>query len=84
MAKLLSSFGKKGVSLGLYTQKVDIEDTVYLSKYFVISEFNPIFTGGKNPVSFNGSVLLKPGSEIKVECLDSNNNSLYYINIEGN
>ena len=56
---------------------VDIEDTTYLSKYFVVTEFNPVFTAGKTPISFNGSNLLKAGSEIRVECLDSNNNSLY-------
>ena len=77
MAQLLSSFGKKGTELGLSTLVADIEDTSHLSKYFVISEFNPVFTGGKNPVSFNGSSFLKQGSEIKVECLDSNGNSLY-------
>lgn len=57
--------------------QVDIEDTTYLSKYFVITEFNPLFTSGKNPVSFNGSNLLATGSEIQVECLDSNGNPLY-------
>lgn len=77
MAQLLSSFGKKGVSLGLATQKIDIEDTDYLSKYFVISEFNPVFTAGKNSVAFNGSPLLKPGAEISIECVDSNGNSLF-------
>lgn len=77
MDKLLSNLGKQGVQLGLLTQKVDIEDTEYLSKYFVISEFNSVLTAGRNPVAFNGSILLKTGSEIQVECLDSNGNSLY-------
>ena len=63
--------------MGLDVLKPDIEDTSYLSKYFVIAEFNPVFTGGKNPVAFNGSSLLKAGTEIQVECLDSNGNSLY-------
>jgi len=74
---LLSSFGKEGIQLGLLTRKVDIEDTEYLSKYFVLSEFNPAFTAGKNAVSFNGSPLLKDKTEIQVECLDSGGNSLY-------
>lgn len=74
---LLSSFGKQGVQLGLLNRKVDIEDTEYLSKYFVLNEFDPLFTGGKNSVSFNGSVLLKEKSEIQIECLDSKGNSLY-------
>lgn len=77
MSQLLSNFGKQGVKYGLLTQKVDIEDTEYLSKYFVIAEFNPILVAGRNPVAFNGSSLLQPGSEIKVECYDSNGNSLY-------
>ena len=75
--QILSSFGKKGIRLGLSTLKADIEDTTYLSKYFVVAEFNPVFTAGKNPVSFNGSTLLAPGSEIRVECLDSEGNSLF-------
>jgi hypothetical protein len=75
--QLLSSFGKKGVDLGLDTMLVDIEDTAGSSLYFSIAEFNPVFTGGKNPVAFNGSALLKEGSEIQVECIDSAGNSLY-------
>ena len=84
MVKLLSSFGKRGVNLGLSTRTVDIEDINYLSKYFVISEFNSVFTSGKNPISFNGSNFLKAGSEIKIECLDSNNNHLYVESPHGN
>ena len=75
--KLLSSFGKRGVNLDLLTKKIDIEDTTYLSKYFVVAEFNPIFTAGKNSFAFNGSSLLKIDSEIQVQCIDSNGNSLY-------
>lgn len=81
--QLLSSFGKKGVDLGLDTMQVDIEDTSFLSKYFAIAEFNPVFTGGKNPVAFNGSPLLKTGTEIQVECIDSNGNSLFIEKPQG-
>ncbi len=84
MAQLLSSFGKTGVDLGLDSMTVDIEDTSYLSKYFVIAEFNPVFTGGKNPIAFNGSSLLKSGSEIQVECIDSNGSSLFIENPKSN
>jgi hypothetical protein len=77
MAFLLSSFGKKGVQLGLLSRKVDIEDTQASSKYFAISEFNPVFSAGKNAFSFNGSAFLKDKSEIQIECLDSQGNSLY-------
>lgn len=77
MDALLSSFGKQGVKLGLDSLKVNIEDTTYLSKYFSIVEYNPVFTAGKNPFSFNGSNLLAKNSEIRVECIDSHGNSLY-------
>ena len=77
MTQLLSAFGKKGVRIGLDTLQVDIEDTSFLSKYFVISEFNPVLSAGRNPISFNGSAFLKPTTEIKIECLDSNGNPLY-------
>lgn len=77
MALLLSSFGKKGVQLGLLSRKVDIEDTQASSKYFAVSEFNPVFSAGKNAFSFNGSAFLKDKSEIQIECLDSQGNSLY-------
>lgn len=75
--KLLSSFGRQGVRLGLDAITANIEDTTYLSKYFAIVEYNPVFTAGKNPFSFNGSNLLAKNSEIKVECLDSKGNPQY-------
>ena len=84
MSKLLSSFGKRGINLGLDVLKVDINDTSHLSKYFVISEFDSVLTSGKNPVSFNGSSLLKSGSEILIECLDSEGNSMYIERPKGN
>lgn len=75
--QLLSSFGKRGIDHGLFKLTPDIEDTAYLSQYFDISEFNPVFTAGKNSIAFNGTKLLKEGSEIQVQCIDSNGNSLY-------
>ena len=83
--QLLSSFGKSGASSfttsgvrqGLNEIKVDIEDTAHLSKYFQVVEFDPVFTAGKNTISFNGSDLLKDGSEIMVEVIDKDGNSLY-------
>jgi hypothetical protein len=56
---------------------VDIEDTAHLSKYFQVVEFNPSFTAGKNSFSFNGSEFLANDSEIKMECIDRDGNSLY-------
>ena len=74
---LLNSLGKSGVSYGLATVPVDIVDTEYLSKYFVVSEFNPTFTAGKNAFAFNGSQHLQNGSEIFIECLDSAGQNLF-------
>ena len=74
---LLNSFGIKGVDYGLYAMTADVIDTQYLSQFFVVSEFNPQFTAGKNAFSFNGSTYLKSGSMIYPECLDSQGNVLY-------
>lgn len=75
--ELLSGFGKRGVDLGLLTKHADLNDTEYLSKYFVLQEFSPEFTAGKNSVTFNGSEYLKKGSEVLVECIDSAGEPLY-------
>lgn len=75
--ELLSGFGKRGVELGLLTKPVGIVDTGFLSKYFILQEFSPKFTAGKNSITFNGSDLLKEGSEVLVECLDSAGEALY-------
>ena len=77
MAQLLSSFGRRGANLGLDHIAVDLEDIKQLSKYFDVTEFNPVFTAGKNSVSFNGSSYLAPNSEIRIECLDNEGNSLF-------
>lgn len=74
---LLNSFGAKGTSYGIYTENVDVLDTEYLSRYFVVSEFNPTFTAGKNSIAVNGSPFLINGSEILIECLDSHGNNLF-------
>ena len=74
---LLNSFGKRGVDYGLYTKAADLIDPEYLSRYFVVSEFNPTFTAGKNAFLFNGSNFLKTGSEILVQAQDSVGNILY-------
>lgn len=74
---LLNSFGKKGVHHGLLTKTADVSDIAYLSKYFVVSDFSPIFTAGRNSFSLNGSAFLKTGAEILVECLDSSGRNLF-------
>ena len=75
---LLPSFGKRGAILNLLTKKVDIEDNTDSSKYFDVVELDTVFTAGRNPVAFNGSALLKDKSEVQIECIDSNGNSLYF------
>lgn len=74
---LLNSFGKRGIAYGLLNKTADVSDISYLSKYFVVSEFSPVFTAGRNSFSLNGSSFLKPGTEILVECLDSAGQNLY-------
>ena len=74
---LLDSFGVKGVSYGLYTKQADVIDTEYLSRYFVVSEFNSTLTAGKNPISINGSPFLLQDSQIYIECLDAQGNNLF-------
>ncbi len=75
--ELLSGFGKRGIGLNLLAKPADILDTEFLSKYFVLQEFSPKLTAGKNSITFNGSDFLKQGSEIQVECIDSDGNPLY-------
>jgi len=74
---LLSGFGKRGVELGLLTKPADVIDTAYLSTTFILQEFSPQLTAGKNSITFNGSDLLKKGSEVQVECIDSAGEPLY-------
>jgi hypothetical protein len=77
MLNLLDSFGKQGASYGLISKVADVTDVTYLSKYFVISEFNPKFTAGRNSFALNGSTFLKGGTEIFVEAIDSTGDNLY-------
>ena len=74
---LLDSFGARGVNYGIYTKPADVIDTDYLSRYFVVSEFDPTFTAGKNAVAVNGSTYLQNGSSILIECLDSTGSPLF-------
>ncbi len=74
---LIDSFGKSGVSYGLLTSSADVIDTDYASKYFIVSELSPKFTAGRNALAFNGSIFLKPGSEVLIECLDASGANLF-------
>ena len=48
------------------------------SEYFRITEFKDTFTGGKNGFLIEGSQYLKESTEIKVEILDVEGNTLYF------
>jgi len=56
---------------------VDIEDTSFLSEYFILSEYNPKLTAGKNTFLLNGSDKLAINVPIQIEVLDSQGRSLY-------
>lgn len=74
---LLNSYGKRGATYNLLTRQADVIDTDYLSKYFVVSELSTKFTAGRNGFSFNGSIFLKAGSEVLIECIDSSGQNLF-------
>ncbi len=67
-----------GQKLNLSSLKVDIEDSSFLSEYFVLSEYSPKFTAGKNTFLLNGSDKLATGTPIQLEVLDVLGNSLYF------
>ena len=54
-----------------------ILDTEVNSKYFKISEFKNVFTGGKNGFLIEGSKHLLESTELKVQVLDVEGNPLY-------
>lgn len=54
-----------------------IEDTSQESVYFNIKQLNSYFTGGKNTFLISGTGLLQPNTEIFIEMLDVNGNSMY-------
>jgi hypothetical protein len=74
---LISNARNVGQKLNLSNIRVDIEDTSFLSDYFILSEYNPKFTAGKNTFLLNGSNKLASNTPIQVEVLDVNGNSLY-------
>ena len=48
------------------------------SDYFRITEFKETFTGGKNGFLIEGSPYLKETTEVKIEILDVEGNTIYY------
>jgi hypothetical protein len=67
---LISNARNVGQKLNLSNIRVDIEYTSFLSDYFILSEYNPKFTAGKNTFLLNGSNKLASNTPIQVEGLD--------------
>lgn len=63
--------------LDLIGYDVYIEDRSANSDYFQVSRLPSVLTGGKNSFLIEGSDLLQNGSEILVEILDSQKNTIY-------
>lgn len=68
--------------LDLIGYDVYIEDRTSNSDYFKVSRLPSIFAGGKNSFLIEGSDLLQNGSEILIEILDSNKNTIYQTVVE--
>lgn len=67
----------------LYKLPILIQDTGVESTYFNIKQLSGVFTGGKNGFLISGTSLLKPGTEILIELIDSSGNSIYTEAIRG-
>ena len=72
---IIKSFSPK---LNLSNYGVFLNDTRPASQYFRISEFQDVFTGGKNAFLIEGTEFLKKGTEIKIEILDVEGNTIYF------
>ena len=53
------------------------------STYFNIKQLSGVLTGGKNGFLISGTPYLKPGTEVLIELLDTNGNSIYVEAIKG-
>ena len=72
---LISNARNTGQKLNLSDLRVDIEDSSFLSEYFILSEYSPKFTAGKNTFLLNGSDKLAVNTPIQIEVLDSQGRS---------
>jgi len=74
--------------LNLLEYEVFIEDSAQISEYFTVTNIPQSFTGGRNSFLLGGSEYLQNGSEIKLEIIDSNGNTIYQsmvpLYVEGN
>jgi hypothetical protein len=64
-------------SQNLAKYDVWIEDTSIACPYFQVTNLPPKFTGGRNSFLLGGSLLLQNGSNILIEILDVNGNTIY-------
>jgi hypothetical protein len=61
----------------LYKIPVLVRDTAQESVYFNIKQLNTYFTAGRNAFLISGTGLLEPNTNIFIELLDANGNSMY-------
>src|SRR5574338_535150 len=59
-----------------------VEDTDPNSRYFRITQFQDTLTAGRNAFLINGSPELNPSTDVKVELIDSNGNSVFLAPIK--
>ena len=62
----------------LLDYEVLIEDTSANSEYFQITGLPQLFTGGRNSFLVDGSSFLLNGSQLQIEILDINGNTIYH------
>ena len=68
---------KYGTKLDLARYNTFITDTDPSSLYLKITEFNDVFSGGKNGFVIEGTEYLQNGTEVKIEVTDVNGEPLY-------
>jgi len=73
----MAKIKKTSPLLNLTSFQTFLVDTNPLSEYFKISELSDLLTSGKNGFLIEGSIHLKPSTEVKIEILDTEGNPLY-------
>jgi hypothetical protein len=68
---------KQLLKQNLYQLPVLVQDTGVESTYFNIKQLSGVFTGGRNAFLISGTQYLQPNTQILIEVLDSNGNSIY-------
>lgn len=73
----MSQIKKTSFKLNLNSYSVYITDTEPTSKYFLVKDVPESLISGKNYFLIAGTTLLRPGSPVSIEVLDSNGNTIY-------